>query len=104
MSAPQEETHRPIGSYLVGYALALAMTAAAFAAVEWRWLGASATLAVVLVLALAQIVVQLRCFLHVRFAPSARDDLLLVLFSTLIIALMAGGTLIVLIGLRARMM
>ena len=54
--------------------------------------------------ALVQTVVQFRCFLHIGLRRSARADLLLVLFSVLIIALMVSGTLVVIFNLRERMM
>ena len=60
--------------------------------------------AIILVLGLVQIIVHMRCFLHLSLQRSARADLMLVLFSSLIIALMVGGTLVVLFNLRARMM
>ena len=37
-------------------------------------------------------------------ARSSRDDLQLILFSTLIVALMVGGTLVILFNLHGRMM
>ncbi len=55
-------------------------------------------------LALVQAVVHFRCFLHIDLSARPRDDLQLILFSTLIIALMVGGTLVVLFNLRMRMM
>ena len=48
--------------------------------------------------------VHFRCFLHVDLKCSARADLMLILFSSLIIALMVGGTLVILLNLRTRMM
>ena len=93
-----------VRTYLVGYVAALVLTGAAFAAVRWPSVGASATFAIVLALALAQAAVQFRCFLHIGLARSSRDDLQLILFSTLIVALMVGGTLVILFNLRARMM
>ena len=62
------------------------------------------TLAIVLGLALVQMVVHFRFFLHISFRKSARDDLQLILFSTLIVILMVSGTLVILFNLRARMM
>ena len=57
-----------------------------------------------LALALVQMVVHFRFFLHISLAKSARDDLQLILFSTLIMVLMVSGTLVVLFNLRHRMM
>lgn len=90
--------------YVVGYGVALVLTGAAFAAVEWPSFSASTTLAIVLGLALLQMIVHFRCFLHIRLAKSARDDLQLILFSALIVVLMVSGTLVLLFNLRDRMM
>ena len=56
----------------------------------------------ILILALVQIVVHLRCFLHIR--PSARANLQLLLFSAVIIMLITAGTLGIFFDERTRMM
>jgi cytochrome o ubiquinol oxidase operon protein cyoD len=94
---------RELASYAIGLLLALALTAIAFAVVAWR-LAPDHALAIVFALGLVQILVHFRCFLHIDFQRSAREDLQLILFSSLIIALMVGGTLVVLLNLRHRMM
>ncbi len=99
---------RPLGAdlltYGIGYVLAIALTAAAFSLVYFH-IGAPGTdFAAVLVFGLVQIVVHMRCFLHMSLQHSARSDLMLVLFSVLIIAVMVSGTLIILFNLRTRMM
>jgi cytochrome o ubiquinol oxidase subunit IV len=104
MSTAAPEKRREIWTYVVGYALALALTAAAFAAVRWQTFAASATLAIVLGLALVQMIVHFRFFLRVNSSRSSRDNLWLILFSALIIALMVAGTLVILFNLRQRMM
>lgn len=91
-------------TYVTGYASALVLTGAAFGFVQWRVLPVGETLGIVFGLALAQILVHFRFFLHVSLKRSAREDLQLVLFSTLIILLMVGGTLVILLNLRTRMM
>ncbi len=91
-------------TYGAGYATALLLTCAAFGVVQWRMLSAQWVLGVVFGLALVQMIVHFRFFLHVSLKRSAREDLQLVLFSTLIILLMVGGTLVVLFNLRSRMM
>ena len=98
------EKRREVLTYAVGYALALALTCLAFALVHWRWAEPPTALAVVFVLGIVQVLVHFRCFLHIDFKAQTRDDLLLILFSTLIISLMVAGTLVVLFNLRARMM
>ncbi len=89
---------------MIGYALALALTGVAFAAVRWPSFAATTTLAIVFGLALVQIVVHFRFFLHISLVKTSRDDLQLVLFSTLIVALMVSGTLVILMNLHQRMM
>lgn len=91
-------------TYITGYASALVLTGAAFGFVQWRVLAVQSTLGLVFGLALVQIIVHFRFFLHVSLKRSAREDLQLVLFSTLIILLMVGGTLVILFNLYARMM
>ena len=104
MSGPNEGKRRETWSYVIGYVLALALTGVAFAAVRWPSFAATTTLAIVFGLALVQIIVHFRFFLHISLAKSSRDDLQLVLFSTLIVALMVSGTIVILMNLRERMM
>lgn len=91
-------------SYLVGLILAVVLTAAAFAAVVWKVAPPSALRVIVAVLGLVQVVVHFHYFLHIDLGKSARDDLRLILFSTLIILIMVGGTLVIMANLRYRMM
>ena len=104
MSDPNQGERADVVTYLIGYAAALALTGAAFAVVRWPMLGGATTLGIVLALALVQMIVHFRFFLHITLDRSARDDLRLILFSTLIIVLMVSGTLVILANLRARMM
>lgn len=94
---------RETWGYVTGLLLAVTLTAGAFAAVRWPTLFGTRTFAIVCALGLFQAIVQFRFFLHVRFKGSASEDLLLLLFSSLIVALMAGGTLVLMANLRDRM-
>ncbi len=98
------ERRRETRTYLIGYVLALALTLAAFAVVKWPLAAAGTTFGIILGLALVQVIVQFRCFLHISLAKSSRDDLLLVLFASLIVTLMVSGTLVIMFNLRDRMM
>ena len=98
------ERARETLSYAVGYVLALALTATAFALVRWPSFGWAATFGAVLALAFVQMLVHFRFFLHVSLKRSSRHDLQLILFSSLIVALMVSGTLVILFNLRDRMM
>ncbi len=103
MTSPAME-RRETMTYVVGYGLALLLTAAAFGLVWLHLLAGRAAFYAVLGLGLAQMIVHFRCFLHIDLRRSARADLQLILFSTLIVSLMVGGTLVVLFNLRTRMM
>ncbi len=95
---------RETTTYIVGYGLALFLTLTAFAIVSFHLLGGRQAFCTVLGLGFCQMLVHFRCFLHIDLKRSARADLALILFSSLIVALMTGGTLIVLFNLRQRMM
>jgi cytochrome o ubiquinol oxidase operon protein cyoD len=91
-------------TYGIGYLLAVVLTGASFACVFLRLLPRSETFTYVLILAFVQVCVHLRCFLHISLKPSARADLVLLLFSAVIIMLIVVGTLVILCNERARMM
>ena len=95
---------RDFVTYCIGYLLAVGLTALAFCCVFFRLLPPGETFRIVLLLALLQIIVHMRCFLHISLQRSARADLQLILFSSLIILLMVAGTLVVLANLQERMM
>lgn len=98
-----EKAHE-LRSYLVGFGAAVVLTAIPFTLVALK-VASFGTLAwVIAACALVQVVVHFRFFLHIGWQRSTRDDLQLILFTTLIIALMAGGTIWILGNLHARMM
>ena len=94
---------RELRSYLTGLGLAVILTAVPFTLVAWGGLGTATTLWLIAVFALLQVIVQLRYFLHIDFSRQKREDLHLILFSTLLLALMAGGTIWILANLAMRM-
>ena len=97
------EKRRELGSYIIGFVLAAGLTAAAFLVVAAGMPTRTAYL-VIGAAALMQVVVHFRFFLHITWKRSTRDDLQLILFTTMIIILMAGGTIWILDNLHQRMM
>ena len=91
-------------SYVVGVMLAVLLSAVAFGIVANGTISRTATLWTVAMTAVAQVVVHFRFFLHINLSASKRDDLQLIVFSLLIVALMAGGTMWILADLKTRMM
>lgn len=95
---------RELRDYVWGLVSALALTGFAFAVVAWaHWTPGHSFLAIGAA-AVLQLVAQFRFFLHIDLRKSHRDDLQLILFSGLIIALMAGGTLWIIYNQYMRMM
>jgi len=90
-------------TYCIGGVLALALTGIAFWLVAFDVLPPFERLVAIAVLAVIQIVVHFRYFLHVSWR-SHRDDLQLILFTSLILFLMVGGSIWILANLHERMM
>ncbi|MBZ9539144.1 cytochrome o ubiquinol oxidase subunit IV [Modicisalibacter tunisiensis] len=99
----ENERRRELGSYLWGYGLALALTLVPFALVAWSGWPRVTLLWAIGGFALVQVVVHFRFFLHISLARQKREDLHLILFSTLILVLMVGGTLWIIFNLYGRM-
>lgn len=98
---PRSEREDPMSEFrhlLLGLASASALTATAFALVPFstRWMPVALG-----GLALVRIAAQSRYFLHVDLKKSHRDDLQLVLFAGLVIAMMASGSIWILFNQHA---
>ena len=89
-------------SYVWGLALALLLTLAAFALVRWQPWERGTVLVVIGVLALVQMVVHFRFFLHIGLRRK-REDLLLILFSAVLLIVMVAGTIWIMSNLALRM-
>lgn len=98
-----DRTRETMG-YVAGLLTAAVLTICAFGLVRWPNALGRLTFAVVCALGMVQAILQFRFFLHVKLKGSGRGDLLLVLFSTIIIVLMVAGTLVLMANLRGRMM
>ncbi len=97
------QAQRELASYLIGGALSAALTLLAFAVVLWLDLARPLTLSIVAGAAIAQIIVQVRYFLHIDLSRQKREYLHLILFSLLLLSLMAGGTIWIMGDLAGRM-
>jgi cytochrome o ubiquinol oxidase subunit IV len=90
-------------TYVAGLALALVLTAIPFAAVNFRLLSGSPALAVIALAAALQILVHLRCFLHLDLAETPRENLLALGFAAMLILIMVGGSMWIMLDLHHRM-
>jgi cytochrome o ubiquinol oxidase operon protein cyoD len=92
-----------LGSYVLGLALAIGLTAIPFITVGLHIGSRTQVLAVIAVTGLAQAIVHLRYFFHLSFDTSSRENVMVLLFAVLLIVIMAGGTLLIMSDLNARM-
>lgn len=93
-----------IRHHLVGFGIAGGLTVLAFALVLLHPVSTGWIFTGLAVLAIVQVLVQFRYFLHLDFTPEKRDGLAVLLFTLLLLAIMAAGTIWVLGDLMARMM
>ena len=89
--------------YIKGFIFAIVLTALSFIVAIYTSWSATAIYWAIGIFALAQIIVHFRYFLHIDLSKQKREDLHLILFSTLLLIIMVGGTLWVLSDLSHRM-
>jgi cytochrome o ubiquinol oxidase subunit IV len=89
--------------YTIGLVLSVGMTILSFGAVISGLLPRYWAIVTIIVLAVAQIIVHLRIFLHIDLTKQRREDLQLLLFSLLLLGIMALGTLWIMADLQQRM-
>jgi len=89
--------------YVIGYGGSLLLTLAMFGTAYWFGIETRGVYLTIGLLGLAQLIVQLVYFLHIDRRRSSREDLDLVLFSTLVLLIIIGGTVWILGNLAMRM-
>ena len=103
MMGHDTELRRELRRYLIGFALALILTVVPFALVAWGALSFGTALSVIGISAILQGVVQLRFFLDIDLSTQKRKDLHLILFTVLLLSIMAAGTIWIMASLANRM-
>ena len=99
-----ENYRRDLHSYFWGIGLALVLTLVPFALVYWKAMSPFSLAIAIGAFALVQMVVHFRFFLHINPPRQKRDDLYLILFSSLVVVVMVSGTIWIMTNLAARMM
>lgn len=97
------EYRRELRTYIVGFVLAILLTLVPYGLLYWSVLSRFGLLLAIGAFALVQGAVHLRCFLHINPPRQNTDDLDLVVFTSFVVFLMAGGTIWILGNLAARM-
>ena len=91
-------------SYLTGFALAVVLTVMPFGlVVTGSALPRSLIVSVIFLAAIAQVLVHLYYFLHLNGATGERWNLLVILFTTQILVILAGGTVWIMVNLHRHM-
>ena len=92
-------------SYLTGFMLALVLTVIPFGLVaSGAPLSRTLVELIIALAAVAQAVVHLYYFLHLNASAAARWNLLALLFTALILVILAGGTLWIMVNLHNHML
>lgn len=100
MSDHDAKYRAELWSCLTGLVLALIP----FGVVAWGGWSTDAALWPIAGFALVQIVVHFRFFLQINLSRQKREDLQLILFTVLLLAIMASGTIWIMANLQTRMM
>ncbi|QFT75407.1 MULTISPECIES: cytochrome o ubiquinol/quinol oxidase subunit IV [unclassified Ruegeria] len=103
MDKRSEMHRRERRRYLIGYGGSLLLTFATFGVAHLFGIETPGVYLTIGLLGLAQLVLQLVYFLHIDRRRSSREDLHLVLFSTMVLLIMIFGTVWVLGNLAIRM-
>ena len=90
--------------YVIGFVAAVVLTALSFLTAILQPFGPRGVFAALALLAMAQVVVHFRFFLHIDLSRQKREDLHLILFTGLIIAIIGTGTIWILGNLMMRML
>lgn len=96
--------HGTTGSYLFGFVLSVVLTLASFGVVMSGKVPHHLMMPGIIVFGVAQLVVQLKYFLHMGTSPSQRNNLAIMLFTLLILAIVVVGSLWVLHNMNVNMM
>ena len=90
--------------YTIGLVLSVGLTILSFGTVISGLVPRYWAIVTIMILAVAQIVVHFVIFLHINLQRQRREDLQLLLFSFLLLSIMALGTLWIMANLYQRMM
>lgn len=86
-------SHGSYKSYLIGFILSMILTAIPFSMVIQDFVNESTQIAVLVMCAVGQIVVHLVYFLHLNMSSEQQWNLIALIFSVMIIAIMVIGSL-----------
>ena len=92
-----------LGSYIVGFVLAVILTAIPFWLVYTHAMPPARIMWIIAGAAVLQILVHLHFFLHINFTTTPKENLLALAFTAVLLFLMIGGSFWVMLDLHQRM-
>jgi cytochrome o ubiquinol oxidase operon protein cyoD len=101
---PSGESHGSVGSYLIGFVIAVLLTVAAFGAVMAHTFSPTGTIAVIALLAAVQVVVHLVFFLHLNTSSEQRWNVMAFAFTIMFVVILIVGTLFIMHDTAINMM
>ncbi len=99
-----EHAHVTSTSNTTGFIISLLLTLVSFGMVAVGHFPISLTLAVIVSLAVLQVIAQMHFFLHLDSSPSQRWNVMILIYTLIIIALLVVGTLWIMYNTGIRMM
>ena len=100
---PHDAYHEELQTYIRGLILAVVLTAIPFGLVDSHAMTGTSLLIAIGVFALVQAVVHFRYFLHIQASHEHVDQIVMIVFTAVILIMMAGGTIWILGNLHSRM-
>lgn len=100
----ENHTEHGLRSYLIGFVLAVVLSVIPFWLVATHALPPQRTLLIIGIAAVLQVLVHLRFFLHLNLTTTPKENILALVFTTLLIFIMVGGSFWIMFDLHQRMM
>ena len=99
-----EQVNITTKGYITGFILAMILTALSFSLVMVKGINRHTAMAAIFIAAMVQMLVHLRYFLHLDRSSAARWNILVLVFTAVLLFIFIGGTLWVMYTLNSRMM
>ncbi|MEM6580953.1 MAG: cytochrome o ubiquinol oxidase subunit IV [Pseudomonadota bacterium] len=97
------ENHDPkLGSYLIGFVLAVVLTAIPFTLVAMNALSTAGLFATIAIAGIVQVFVHLKFFLHLSLKHTPSENILALAFAGVLVMIMIGGTLWIMFNIGFR--
>ncbi|HKB59182.1 MAG TPA: cytochrome o ubiquinol oxidase subunit IV [Gallionellaceae bacterium] len=104
MQIDQTHSHGSYRGNTIGFIISLLLTLASFGMVMSGKLPVSISLTAIVILAILQLIAQMHFFLHLDSSPSQRWNVMVLIYTLIIIVFIVTGTLWIMYNTNIRMM